>query len=38
MAHHHRYLPHPVTEPSGPRAVRALAGAGAGPAGKGRTS
>lgn len=31
MAHHRQYLPHPVTESSGPRAVGALTRAGFGP-------
>lgn len=38
MAHHHRYLSHPVIELYGPRAARALVGVGMGPDGKGATS
>lgn len=38
MAHHHQYMPHPVTEPYELRTARALADAGIGPGEKGSTS
>lgn len=38
MAHHHQYMPHPVTELYELRAARALAGAGIRSDEKGSTS